>query len=767
MVLSISELDRQTLPSMLINCPISYNRGYMTSHDTPLVSVIVPVYNVEKFLEQCVGSILVQTYRNLEIILVDDGSPDSSGLMCDKLAKKDKRIKVIHKNNEGLNFARKTGFENSTGELITFVDSDDVISKNFVEYLMTPLLTGRYFMTLCSFSMFTSRVPEEDNDARLLYKRAEEVTRDYLRGVKLEGKFFLQTAHMKMFRRELIESIDWDISNYRINEDEMMSIYFYKDLRKNDEVCFIDNKLYYYRQSSDSIMSKARNEYENSYFGESIDRFEFLERLYQRRLEAFGERYLHENAMGYSVHFLVYLYDVYRRFGYELDDEERLQYNRKIDTIIAAHDQYGLWSFYTNIGEYIKKEKNIDGFYGYIQDHPLVSIIVPVYNAERYINACIDSLTSQTYGNVEIILVNDGSTDSSGGICDDYTRSDNRVTVIHQENQGVSVARNRGILEAHGEYLLFVDADDYIGENVVQNMMAGVMNGEDVDIVAGNFLVFNSDGYVGEPVKPNIPAGVLSYQDEEGMYLYGLLTTLNSACGKLIRKSVITENGILFSEELKIAEDLEFMAKAILKSESILYLDEPLYFYRRDHENSSSAMSVMSEKKAYDFGKSLKRIAEYARENGLDTKIVKRALERTVIEQSLYALDVSEKQPTLHQKVFDYIHEDLLPFFNISNASEYKDTDDRLEYLINGDYVKFLMFRLAQLSDYTSNRVGAVEYLESKLEAINEDIEGMAHEIDSLRGEIKYLKSPIGMMKTPLSRVYQGIRRRAKIIRNK
>ena len=104
-----------------------------------LISIIVPIYNVEKYLKKCIDSIINQTYKNLEIILVDDGSPDNCGKICDEYAKKDNRIKVIHKENGGVSSARNVGVENATGEYIGFVDSDDYIEKDMYEVLINNL----------------------------------------------------------------------------------------------------------------------------------------------------------------------------------------------------------------------------------------------------------------------------------------------------------------------------------------------------------------------------------------------------------------------------------------------------------------------------------------------------------------------------------------------------------------------------------------------------------------------------------------------------
>ena len=135
-----------------------------------LISVIIPVYNVEKYLEKCVDSIINQTYKNLEIILVDDGATDNSGKMCDEFAKRDSRIKVIHKENGGLSDARNFGLDVATGEYIAFVDSDDFLDKDFYEYLMKLKDKTSSDIVECNFI----RAYEEDLDIFEFPERKEE-----------------------------------------------------------------------------------------------------------------------------------------------------------------------------------------------------------------------------------------------------------------------------------------------------------------------------------------------------------------------------------------------------------------------------------------------------------------------------------------------------------------------------------------------------------------------------------------------------------------
>ena len=126
-------------------------------------------------------------------------------------------------------------------------------------------------------------------------------------------------------------------------------------------------------------------------------------------------------------------------------------------------------------------------------DKPLVSVIIPVYNVEKYLKECIDSVLNQTYDNFEIILVDDGSTDSSGKICDEYSSKDARITVIHKKNEGQSVARNKGIERSSGDWLYFPDSDDYIADDMFETLLKKAVT-EKADIVIFDAYSFSDDG---------------------------------------------------------------------------------------------------------------------------------------------------------------------------------------------------------------------------------------------------------------------------------
>ena len=147
----------------------------MEEKKVPLISVIIPVYNVEKYLNRCVQSVCNQTYHNLEIILVDDGSTDNSGKLCDEWAVKDLRIKVIHKDNGGLSSARNIGLDNAKGEYIGYVDSDDWIDMEMYSYLWTILKSYQVDVAFCDFYRFRKRVPNKKVKEKIILREGKEI----------------------------------------------------------------------------------------------------------------------------------------------------------------------------------------------------------------------------------------------------------------------------------------------------------------------------------------------------------------------------------------------------------------------------------------------------------------------------------------------------------------------------------------------------------------------------------------------------------------
>ena len=229
------------------------------------ISIIVPVYNVEEYLEKCIESLIGQTYKNLEIILVDDGSEDKSGEICDLWKDKDSRIRVIHKQNGGLSDARNSGMDIATGDYIGFIDSDDYINKRVYEILLNNINNYNSDISACSIKKI-HKSNEVYNSAitnrNISIFTAEEALRDLI-----EEGMLKQTVWNKLYKKSVIKDIRFEFG--KIHEDEFWS---YQVFGKSSKIVYTDEGMYYYLQRSGSIMDKPF----------SIKRLDALEARYNR-----------------------------------------------------------------------------------------------------------------------------------------------------------------------------------------------------------------------------------------------------------------------------------------------------------------------------------------------------------------------------------------------------------------------------------------------------------------------------------------------------
>jgi glycosyltransferase involved in cell wall biosynthesis len=211
-----------------------------------------------------------------------------------------------------------------------------------------------------------------------------------------------------------------------------------------------------------------------------------------------------------------------------------------------------------------------------------VSIIIPVYNAEKYLRQCIDSVIQQTYRDLEIILVDDGSTDNSGKICDEYAIKDSRIKVFHINNSGVSFARNKGIQESSGQYLMFVDSDDYIDLNMVEILISEISQSKS-DLVICGYTTVTHENYI----KSQCKKAFLKGKKEISNYIIKNYHPgyINSPCNKLYRKDLIKH---YFDENQSLGEDLLFNIDYLKSVNSINCINDCLYYYRRENNESLS-----------------------------------------------------------------------------------------------------------------------------------------------------------------------------------
>lgn len=214
----------------------------------PLISVIVPIYKVEPYLHRCINSICNQTYTNLEIILVDDGSPDNCGRICDEYAQKDKRILVIHQENGGLSAARNSGLDRCSGEYIGFVDSDDCIHPEMYERLYKDICTYHTRLAFCHANMCYDNISTIDKNLPTICKNKEDVILFSM------TKNVWWAAWTKLYERSLFETIRYPQG--KTNEDYPITMYIYDMC---DKIAINYNKLYNYCIRENSVCTSPLN----------------------------------------------------------------------------------------------------------------------------------------------------------------------------------------------------------------------------------------------------------------------------------------------------------------------------------------------------------------------------------------------------------------------------------------------------------------------------------------------------------------------------
>ena len=229
----------------------------MDNSNEVLITVIIPVYKVEDYIEKCVNSVLGQTYKNLEIILIDDGSPDRSGEICDAYAAKDKRVKVIHKENEGVSVARNIGLDNANGMYIAFIDADDWIEENYLHILLSNVIKENADNAICNYNRVTGNNIERNyfkNDTKLIGDK------EYLIRV-LNPQTGFGFSWMKLIKRESINDIRFN-KTLIVGEDAIFNIEIAKNVTT---IVILEEALYNYRNRSSSVVKKYDTNYVDKY----------------------------------------------------------------------------------------------------------------------------------------------------------------------------------------------------------------------------------------------------------------------------------------------------------------------------------------------------------------------------------------------------------------------------------------------------------------------------------------------------------------------
>ena len=513
-----------------------------------LISIIVPIYNTEKYLRQCLDSILNQTYTNFEVLLVNDGSTDSSGMICQEYVENDSRFRYFEKENGGASSARNLGLERSGGAYITFIDSDDWVEPNYLDVLYTALKENDTDVAISTYKRFAQdgvfylrSYSREDDEFLNIGTRSRDSFLEILpRLGELDHSFY--SISSKLIKREIIGNLLFD---EQISYAEDLNFFFHLYLGV-ESVVFVRDYTYVYR-THDASTSQNVNELQ------ALQELEIYKKMFQQ-IDRMGLPTFH--------------------------------YFKRMENVVT----YRISGFPTSkaIREYESFVSEVREMVTYQQ--PLISLIVPIYNVENYLWSCLDSIAKQTYSNIEVLLVNDGSPDGSGVICQEFVARDSRFRYIEKGNGGLSDARNAGIARAQGEFISFVDSDDWIEPTYVEDLYrAALFN--DAEVVVSNYQEFHQERNV-YLIHLFEDYYETHYSGEEVIQQLPLLERKDF--------SFTTSWGILFARRLfdtisfpkgKTIEDTRTNYRLFAESSRLTYIHKALYNYRVGVDSISSRIT--------------------------------------------------------------------------------------------------------------------------------------------------------------------------------
>ena len=548
-----------------------------------LISIVIPVYNAEKYLGGCLNSIQNQTYKNFEVILVNDGSIDNSESICKSFVEADTRFRYYLKGNGGASSARNFGLDNVTGDYVTFIDADDWVEENHLEVLINNIKENNSDMAVSSIKKFDNsnnfyfRVYSNEEKYLLNYNKLNRVEFLVILPKLIPANNSYKVAVSKLFKKELVTDVRFDESIVYGEDLE----FFFKIYNNINSISYIDEVTYVYRLHDERSSSK---------FGQLHMEQELA--IYKKMYERIEELGLP------TIHYVNTLRNL-------LDYRKDYLDNRDL---------------YNEYVEFLEKiEKKIT------YPKELISIIVPIYNVYPYLQLCLESIENQIYPHFEVLLINDGSRDNSKDICLEFVERDKRFKYIEQQNAGLSAARNTGILNATGEFITFIDGDDFVESNYLEELYHTALK-NDSEIVVGSYKEFNEE-------DNNYYIHIFDYREEHYEY-----SELIENIAQIERRGIEFETswGTLFHRRLfenvlfplgKNIEDTRTNYKLYMESCKTTYIHKDLYVYRI---RKGSLINSMTEK--------------------LLTDILEALLERIAV-LSLVGIDISQEKEMLKDRL--------------------------------------------------------------------------------------------------------------------
>lgn len=332
----------------------------------------------------------------------------------------------------------------------------------------------------------------------------------------------------------------------------------------------------------------------------------------------------------------------------------------------------------------------------------LISVIIPIYNCQEYLRECINSIINQTYQNLEILLINDGSTDNTLSICKEYENLDSRISIVNKKNTGVSDTRNMGVEKASGKYILFVDADDYLKNNMIEKLYKSIIENK-VDVVRCKCCTVKNNNVIRRESLYNL-ANKKILKEKMNNIIGNFITNENSIACYVCTMLIKRDRYVLFNTNLTFMEDTEFFMRLLFNINSIYFLDEELYYYRYN-ENSASKSYNRCFDNIYGLIDSTNIIKKFLFENKIiDNKFFKKInnsifnLIFSKLKIYVEGLNVIEKSKNIRKLFLDDKIKNILNNLDYSELSKIKNIE--LKLIKNNKFIFLTIFiKFTKLKD--------------------------------------------------------------------
>ena len=551
-----------------------------------MLSVIIPVYNVENYLNECLDSVTSQTLEDMEIICIDDGSTDNSPDILKEYSKKDKRIKIITKENGGQATARNLGIKEAQGEYIAFVDSDDFIEPTMFEKLYTKAKDNNLDIAMCKIATYDNQT-EEIKDNVWYYMLG--VFRDFEKDIfnhKDTKEFTCHiavTPYNKIYKTTLLKENNILFPEGLIFEDEK---FFYDTYLRAKRVSIVDEFLYYYRinRKGSTVDTIKDNDFSDIVPISKLIRETFKETdNYEDYKILLSNRFIHLQLARFTQTSQKYKENFFNLLKSDLEEvlADRTIYDNlesdvklRVDKIINSE----------SLNEFEK-----------LDEDKVFSVVMACYNAENHLDETINSLLGQSFSfgsNIQLILVDDGSTDKTAEICLKYQNQyPDNIIYLHQENQGQGAARNFGLKYVKGKYINFLDSDDKFSGNTFYSVYEFFeKHYDEIDFVSVPIFFF--DKAVGQ--HP------LNYKFEEDKIIdlnknwdYPQL----SSSSAFFKKELF--DNYSFKTDFVNSEDSLMINKMLIDKPIYGVVKDAIYWYRKRTNDASTIDSSTSKKDFY------------------------------------------------------------------------------------------------------------------------------------------------------------------------